>query len=187
MRNSFMKFQNLSMEGSKVILCTNKKITRRHFGGFFFNNKESEICLSCTWNTYWSSSSSLPNMKAIHWRTKVTYRFEKRLTWDDARSLLPDCPDMGILKDRFFGKPVQKVWPMDERRKCRRNGQAKFNMPYQLLWNWGIISSSIHHPQSAYQGNSLNSCWDILPTRLKSQNFQRAITQENKFQNFMRS
>ena len=56
---------------------------------FFLNNDKSESCLSCTWNTYWSSSSSLPNMKAIHWRVKVTYNFEKRLTkrltWDAAR------------------------------------------------------------------------------------------------------
>ena len=52
---------------------------------FFLNNEESESCLSCMWNTYWPSSSSLPNMKAIHW-IKVTYGFEKRLTkrlkWD---------------------------------------------------------------------------------------------------------
>ena len=39
----------------------------------FLNNKESQSSLSCTWNTYWSSSSSLPNMKAIHWRIKVTF------------------------------------------------------------------------------------------------------------------
>ena len=32
----------------------------------FLNNKESESCLSCMGNTFWSSSSSLPNMKAIH-------------------------------------------------------------------------------------------------------------------------
>ena len=32
--------------------------------GFF--NEESENCLSCMGNTYWSASSSLPNMKAIH-------------------------------------------------------------------------------------------------------------------------
>ena len=31
------------------------------------------------WHTYWSSSSSLPNMKAIHWRIKVTYNFEKKV------------------------------------------------------------------------------------------------------------
>ena len=46
----------------------------------FLNNEERESC---------SSFSTLPNMKAIHWRIKVTYNFEKRLTkmltWDDTR------------------------------------------------------------------------------------------------------
>ena len=42
----------------------------------FLNNEESESYLSCIGNTYWSSSSYLPNMKAIHWRIKVTYNFE---------------------------------------------------------------------------------------------------------------
>ena len=63
-------------------------ITRKSPDGImdcFFKNEESESCLSCMWNTCWSSSSSLPNMKAIHWRIKVTYNFEKRLTWDDAQ------------------------------------------------------------------------------------------------------
>ena len=46
---------------------------------FFLNNEESESCLSCMWNTLWSSSSSLPNMKAIQWRMKVTYNFEKKV------------------------------------------------------------------------------------------------------------
>ena len=50
------------------------------------------------WNTYWCSSSSLPNMKAIHWRMKVTLTLKKRLTmkrliWDDNCSPPPDrCP-----------------------------------------------------------------------------------------------
>ena len=43
-------------------------------------------------------------MKAIHWRIKVTYNFEKKvnLEWcqTDAR------PDIGILKGRFFEKAV---------------------------------------------------------------------------------
>ena len=55
----------------------------------FLSNKVSKSCLSCMWNIYWSSASSLANMKAIHWRIKVTYNFEKRLTKsqtsDDAR------------------------------------------------------------------------------------------------------
>ena len=46
-------------------------------------------------------------MKAIHWRIKVTYNFNKRLTkrltWDDTRRP-PARPDITILKDRFFGK-----------------------------------------------------------------------------------
>ena len=37
----------------------------------FLNNDESKSCLSYMWNIYWSSSSSLPNMKTIHWRIKV--------------------------------------------------------------------------------------------------------------------
>ena len=57
--------------------------------GVFQIMKKIESCLSCMWNTYGPSSSSLPNMKAIHWRIKVTYNFEKRFTkrlaWDDAR------------------------------------------------------------------------------------------------------
>ena len=31
----------------------------------FLNNEESKSSLSCMWNIYWSSSSSLPNMEAI--------------------------------------------------------------------------------------------------------------------------
>ena len=69
---------------------------------FFLNNEESASCLSCMWNIYWSSSSSLPNMKAIHWRIKVTCNFEKRLTkrltWCNAWCL-PAQPDIAILKD----------------------------------------------------------------------------------------
>ena len=38
----------------------------------------SQYYLSC--NTCWSSYLSLPNLKAIHWRIKVTYNFEKWLT-----------------------------------------------------------------------------------------------------------
>ena len=34
-------------------------------------------CLSCMWHTYWSSSLSLPNTKAIHWRIKVTQLWKK--------------------------------------------------------------------------------------------------------------
>ena len=73
---------------------------------FFLNNEESDRCLSCMGNTYWSSSS-LPNMNAIHWRIKVT-NFVKRLTWDNARRPANACPDIAILKDKFFEKPVQK-------------------------------------------------------------------------------
>ena len=47
---------------------------------FFLNNEESKSFLACLQNTYWSSSSSLPNKKAIHWWIKVIYNFEKRLT-----------------------------------------------------------------------------------------------------------
>ena len=50
----------------------------------FLNNEESDSCLSCTWNTYWSSSSFLPNIKAIHWRIKVTYNFEKKVNQKQA-------------------------------------------------------------------------------------------------------
>ena len=76
----------------------------------WLNNEESESCHSCMWITYWSSSSSLPNMKAICWRLKVTYNFEKtltkRLTSDDARRQTSNTrPDIAILKDRSFLKP----------------------------------------------------------------------------------
>ena len=47
------------------------KKTPKGIMDFFLNNEESESCLSCMGNTYWSFSSSLPNMKAIHWRIKV--------------------------------------------------------------------------------------------------------------------
>ena len=47
----------------------------------FLNNEGSESCLTCKWNIYWPSSSSLPNTKAIHWQIKVTDNFEKRLTF----------------------------------------------------------------------------------------------------------
>ena len=55
----------------------------------FLNNEESKSCLSCMWNIYWSSSLSLPNIKAIHWRIKVTYNFEN------------SCRDLAIIKDGF--------------------------------------------------------------------------------------
>ena len=60
-------------------------------------------------NTCWSSSSSLPNMKAIHWRIKVTYNFEKRLTWDDARRQpIRRPPDHCYFKWQIFGKNPSK-------------------------------------------------------------------------------
>ena len=55
-------------------------------------------------------------MKAIHWRIKVTYNFEKRLTWDDAHL------DIAILKDRFFLK------------KNSRNGNSNILCNYVELW-----------------------------------------------------
>ena len=90
-----------------IYFITLHSITRKTPDGImdgFLNKKFSESCLSCMENTYWSSSSSPPNMKAIHWRIKITYNFEKRLTkrftWDDARP--PTLPDIAILKAGFF-------------------------------------------------------------------------------------
>ena len=75
---------------------------------FFLNNEVSESCLFCIWNTCWSSSSSLPNMKAIHWMIKVTYNFEKRLTWDDAWCPTPARPDNAVLTDGFFERKKKR-------------------------------------------------------------------------------
>ena len=44
----------------------------------FLNNEENKSCLSGMWNIYWSSSSSLLNMNAIHRRIKVIYNFVKK-------------------------------------------------------------------------------------------------------------
>ena len=79
---------------------------------FILKNEESESCLSCMGNTHWSSFSSPPNMKAIHWRIKVTYNFEKRLTkrltWDNAYHPIPAHLDIAILKDGLFSKNPSK-------------------------------------------------------------------------------
>ena len=54
------------------------------------------------WHTYWSSSLSLPNMKAIltkyesnPLKKKVTYNFDNMVNQKDAR------PDIAVLKDRL--------------------------------------------------------------------------------------
>ena len=69
----------------------------------FLNNKESDSCLS------WYTSSSLPNMKAIHcqnngniqlWKTvNQTVNLEQHLM-PEART--PARPDIAFLKDRLF-------------------------------------------------------------------------------------
>ena len=63
------------------------------------------------WHAYWSSSSSLPNMKTVHWRIKVTYNFEKRVNQkvNLGRCPMPVCPDIAILKDRFLKNPSKNV------------------------------------------------------------------------------
>ena len=54
--------------------------TRFWLQGWSVHNEESESCFSCTRHACWSPALSLPNMKAIHLRIKVTYNFAKRLT-----------------------------------------------------------------------------------------------------------
>ena len=67
------KYYQIISNSMGVMACTRFWLQGRY-------KKESESCLSCTLHAYWSSSLSLWNMKAIHWRVKVTYNFEKRLT-----------------------------------------------------------------------------------------------------------
>ena len=76
----------------------------------FLQEEESESCLSCTWYAYWSVSSSLPNMKAIHWLIKVTHNFEKKVKQKVNLGWHP-MPTRTSLFQRtdFFEKPVQKI------------------------------------------------------------------------------
>ena len=121
------------------------------------NNEESESCLSCMRNTYWSSSSSLPNMKAIHWRINVTYNFEKRLTkrltWDDTRSQTPAFPDIAILEDGFFEKPIQKFY--NQKWKFSDKNSDIFHISVQnidcgYLLEWPRQGGSKEYPQSMF-------------------------------------
>ena len=61
------------------------------------------------WNTYWSSSSSLPNMKAIHWRIKVKYNWKKvNQKVNLERRPIPAHTDIALLRDPFFKKNFSK-------------------------------------------------------------------------------
>ena len=49
-------------------------------------------------------------MKAIHWRIKVTYNFEKKVNQkvNLGQRQMPARPDIAISKDGLFEKPVEK-------------------------------------------------------------------------------
>ena len=86
------------------------------------------------WHAYWSLSSSLPNIKAIHWRIKVTYNFEKRLTeqqtWDDARRS-PARPDIAISRDGLKKQKQKKKKKTKKTKKKKKRPKQTTN----IVWN----------------------------------------------------
>ena len=86
------------------------------------------------WHPYWSSSSSLPNMKAIHWRIKVTYNFEKKVNpkVNLGRRPTPACPPAACLPGHCFFKG----WILKKNRKLSK----KYTLYIKVLSAAVVIS-----------------------------------------------
>ena len=82
------KYYHIIWNSMGVMACTRFLLQRRQL-----HNKENESCFSCTRHTYWSSSSSLPNIIKL-----------SQTVWE-----LWPAQDFGFRGDNYITKTVRVV------------------------------------------------------------------------------